>query len=197
MAAPKLTVLSGEAASMQVMTDTVIALPPDVGSQVFPGGISGTGAEQFILPNFEILQTGTTLSITPIISPDKKHVLLNIMVTLNDFLGLKTYNLETPLPDGGVQEYKQELPETEMSQVMTRVSVPDGATLLLGGQKVTAEVEREAGVPVMAKLPIIGRLFSNRSKIKDQKILLILVKPTIILQEERDAEAIAAMEEVF
>jgi hypothetical protein len=30
--------------------------------------------------------------------------------------------------------------------------------------------------------------------IKDQKILLILVKPTIILQEERDAEATAAFE---
>ena len=49
-------------------------------------------------------------------------------------------------------------------------------------------------MPVLSKIPIIGRLFTNRSKIADQKILLILVKPTIILQEEADAEAIAAME---
>ena len=86
------------------------------------------------------------------------------------------------------------LPETESSTVMTRVSVPDSGTLLLGGQKITAEIETEAGVPILSKVPILGRLFSNRSLVKDQKILLILVKPTIILQEEREAEAIAAMD---
>jgi type II secretory pathway component GspD/PulD (secretin) len=72
--------------------------------------------------------------------------------------------------------------------------MPDGATLLLGGQKITEEVEKEAGVPVLSKIPILGRAFSNRSKIEDHKILLILVKPTIILQEEVDAEATAAVE---
>jgi type II secretory pathway component GspD/PulD (secretin) len=46
----------------------------------------------------------------------------------------------------------------------------------------------------LSKIPILGRLFSNRSKVKDHKILLIMVKPTIILQEEREAEAIAALE---
>jgi type II secretory pathway component GspD/PulD (secretin) len=72
--------------------------------------------------------------------------------------------------------------------------MPDCGTLLLGGQKITEEVEAEAGVPVLSKIPVLGRAFQNRSKIKDNKILLILVKPTIILEEEADAEAIAAME---
>jgi len=67
----------------------------------------------------------------------------------------------------------------------------------LGGQKMTTEVEIEAGVPGLSKLPLIGRLFRNRSMVKDHKILLILVKPTIILQEEAEAKAIAAMESGF
>jgi type II secretory pathway component GspD/PulD (secretin) len=74
------------------------------------------------------------------------------------------------------------------------VNVPDGGTLLLGGQRISAEILKEAGVPVLSKIPLLGRLFSNRTKVKDHKILLILVKPTIILQEEREKEAIAAME---
>jgi general secretion pathway protein D len=86
------------------------------------------------------------------------------------------------------------LPETETSRVQTRVSVPDRATLLLGGQRMTVDVEREAGVPVLSKVPFLGRLFSNRSKVKDSQILLILVKPTIILREEAENKAIAAME---
>jgi type II secretory pathway component GspD/PulD (secretin) len=52
------------------------------------------------------------------------------------------------------------------------------------------------GVPILSKIPILGRLFSNRSTIEDEKILLILVKPTIILQEETEHEAIASMEDV-
>jgi len=54
----------------------------------------------------------------------------------------------------------------------------------------TAATEKEVGVPILSKIPIIGRAFANRSKVADQKILLILVKPTIILQEEADAEAL-------
>jgi type II secretory pathway component GspD/PulD (secretin) len=58
----------------------------------------------------------------------------------------------------------------------------------------TADVEKEAGVPVLSKVPVLGRLFNNRSKVKDSQILLILVKPTIILREEAENKAIAAME---
>ena len=50
-------------------------------------------------------------------------------------------------------------------------------------------------MPVLSKIPVLGRLFTNRSKIADKQILLILVKPTIILQEEADAEAVAAMDD--
>jgi type II secretory pathway component GspD/PulD (secretin) len=46
----------------------------------------------------------------------------------------------------------------------------------------------------LSKVPFLGRLFSNRSKVKDSQILLILVKPTIILRQEAENKAIAAME---
>ncbi|MHC4075382.1 MAG: hypothetical protein ACYSRZ_03075, partial [Planctomycetota bacterium] len=134
------------------------------------------------------ITTGTILNITPTITPDKKNVLLNITAELVDFLGWVPYTYNFGLGDMSV-----EFPETEISKVQTRVSVPDGGTLLLGGQKVTAEVELESGVPILSKIPFIGRMFSNRSIIRDQKILLILVQPTIILQEEAEAEAIAAI----
>ena len=140
----------------------------------------------------------TSLSITPIITHDKKNVLLGIITTQNQFLGMRTTTIETPLLTGigagQVVSYDVQLPDQESSTLMTRVSVPDGGTLLLGGQRITAEIDKESGIPILSKIPILGRLFGNRSKVKDQKILLIMVKPTIILQEEREAEAIAALE---
>jgi type II secretory pathway component GspD/PulD (secretin) len=195
LTAPKVTVLSGETASFWVLNDVSYALPPDVTTGTSAGAYSGGGYQtSSIMQNIQRIQVGSTLNITPIITPDKKNVLLSIITELQDLLRMKTHNVEAVNADGDVAQYTVTVPETETSQVMTRVSVPDGGTLLLGGQKITAEVEKEVGVPVLSKIPVLGRLFGNRSKIKDEKILLILVKPTIILQEEREAEAIAAME---
>jgi type II secretory pathway component GspD/PulD (secretin) len=198
LTAPKLTVLSGESATFSIQTDTVIALPPQVTSEIIAPAAGAPATTGAVIPNFVTIPTGTTLNITPIISPDKKHVLLNITTMMSDLLPSKTYHIETPMPGQALPvAYDQVLPVTEYSQVQTRVSVPDGGALLLGGQKITADVEMEAGVPGLSKLPILGRLFRNRSTVKDQKILLILVRPTIILQEEADAKAIGAFEGDF
>ncbi|HEV8292085.1 MAG TPA: hypothetical protein VGP94_09180, partial [Tepidisphaeraceae bacterium] len=77
-----------------------------------------------------------------------------------------------------------QLPILDITSVNTIVSVPDGGTLLLGGQTLAGETEVEEGVPILSKIPFIKRLFTNRSTAKDERILLILVKPTIIIQRE-------------
>jgi type II secretory pathway component GspD/PulD (secretin) len=77
-------------------------------------------------------------------------------------------------------------PIVQRTQIATTVSVPDGGTLLLGGQTLAGEIEREAGVPVLSKIPFLKRLFTNRSTAKDEQVLLILVKPTIVIQREQE-----------
>ncbi len=196
LTAPKGTVLSGESAVMTTNREVPYALPPDVtfggGTGYYPGGGYNVSSVQ---QNIQREMTGTTLNISPTIMPDRKHVLLNIETNLRNILGFKTIAVEGPVGAAGeVQTYNVSMPETETSIIKTRVMVPDQATLLLGGQKVTAEVKKESGVPVLSKVPILGRFFSNKSTVKDQKILLILVKPTVILQEERDAEALGEVD---
>jgi type II secretory pathway component GspD/PulD (secretin) len=77
-----------------------------------------------------------------------------------------------------------QLPILNLTSVNTIVSVPDGGTLLLGGQTLAGETEVEEGVPILSKIPFIKRLFTNRSTAKDESVLLILVKPMIIIQRE-------------
>jgi general secretion pathway protein D len=197
LVAPKNTVLSGESSAFSVSDLVTYALPPNTGTQTTGIGVgTGTTTNQ-TQQQIGFISVGSMLSITPTISHDKKYVLLNIVTTLTDLLRLRTHQVEQVVTTGtttGTEEYEVTVPETETSSVMTRVSIPDGGTLLLGGQKITSEIEKEAGVPVLSKIPVIGRLFSNRSTIKDHKILLILVKPVIMLQDEEEAEAIAGME---
>jgi len=47
----------------------------------------------------------------------------------------------------------------------------------------------EAGVPVLSKIPVLKRLYSSRTLVKDEQVLLILVKPTIIIQKETEQRA--------
>ena len=198
LTAPKVSVVSGESATIRVQR--IRNYPGEIEVDIDEIGTEGN-FRYTVEYEERALITGTLMNITPTIMNDKKHVLLNVVTELRDFLGFVDNPIQLPILSGEeIPEntlYTVPMPETEISRVETRVSVPDGGTLLLGGQKITTEVEKEAGVPVLSKIPILGRLFSNRSEVKDSKILLILVKPTIILQEEAEAEAIAAVDSSF
>ena len=213
VAAPKLTVLSGESATFSLTDMVSYALPPTTTQTSTFGGTGSGLTNQGQYQNVQWLNVGSMLSITPTISKDKKYVLLNIQTTQIDLLGFATHtvadtsnNTTTTTTTNGtttngttttgeIPTYEVSVPETETANVMTRVSVPDRGTLLLGGHKLAAEVDKEAGVPVLSKIPLLGRLFTNRSTIRDQRILLILVRPNILFQEETEQDAIAAMEE--
>lgn len=154
-------------------------------------------------PEIDSAFTGMELLITPIISYDKRYVSLNIEVRQEEFLGFDEFQFagetESSITqvnaDGvsttngsgsGASSGKIQLPIELQNIIQTHVSIPDGGTLLLGGQKVVAEIEKEIGVPALSKIPILKRLFTNRNKTQDESVLLILVKPKIILQSEEE-----------
>jgi type II secretory pathway component GspD/PulD (secretin) len=79
--------------------------------------------------------------------------------------------------------------------VQTTVTVPDQGTILLGGQRLTTEQEVESGVPVISKIPILNRLFSNRIETREEQTLLILLKPTILIQNELEERAFPGLDD--
>ncbi len=118
-------------------------------------------------------------------------------VTVNLNYRMKEWVIGQVGTGANVRDLKIQLPLIARAGAQTRVSVPDRGTLLIGGQKISGEAERSQGVPVLSKIPLIGRLFENRSKIKDEKILLILIKPTIIIQREYEEREVASLEKGF
>jgi type II secretory pathway component GspD/PulD (secretin) len=81
-----------------------------------------------------------------------------------------------------------QLPTVKITELRSSVSVPDGGTLLVGGSKIYQQDDVESGVPILSDIPILKRLFNNRASDKGSETLLILVKPTIIIQSEKEAE---------
>jgi len=97
------------------------------------------------------------------------------------------------ISQGGVGYTQVVIPGSQVQQVVTQVSVPDSGTVLIGGLKQSGEVEIEAGPPVLNKLPVIKRFFSNKATTKDNFTLLVLVKPKIIIREETELDSCGPM----
>ena len=187
LTAPRVTVLSGESAYIRVTKE--IAYVSDYQFEDITAAGQGQPVRVIADPTTETTTGGVVLNVTPTITADKKYVILTIntnytQANLSDFSVPSTTGTLFPI----------QLPTLQVSEIQTRVSVPDGGTLLIGGQKLGAEANREAGVPGISKIPLIGRLFSHRSKVKDQDILLVLVKPSIMLQEEAEREYFAPLQ---
>lgn len=196
LTAPKATVLNGESASLSIQQQRNYVSNVGFNSETVQTGIdTPITTVAYWTTDIDQITTGINLSITPTITADKKYVILMVITSLDDQLsGGENEGMVQGLLSGEVVTNYFDLPELQNTRLRTRVTIPDQGTVLLGGLTLSAEKEVQSGVPVLSKIPVLGRLFSNRSEVKDKQILLILVKPTIILKEEEEAKAIAAME---
>ena len=144
------------------------------------------------IPQTDYVQSGVILDVTPTVSADRRYVHMRLEPTLNQLNGLTAFTFvsgDINTPSVTIQQ-----PDITQTLVRTIVTVPDGATLLIGGQKLAGELEMEKGVPMVSKIPIVNRLFTNRGAIRDDLTLLILIKPTIIVQREEELKRFPGLE---
>lgn len=191
--APKVTVLNGESATIRVQKEISYVSDWTIEQVIAGEAIAITQQE----PEIDTIQPGVVLNITPTISADRKYVILRITTSYTELKDMEEWVVGQIGSGDDVRDLKIQLPLIESAIAQTRVSVPDRGTLLIGGQKISGEAEKSQGVPVLSKIPLIGRLFESRSKIKDEKTLLILIKPTIIIQSEYEEREVAVMERGF
>ncbi|MFC1739058.1 type II secretion system protein GspD, partial [Planctomycetota bacterium] len=187
--APKITVRNNSSAVMMITEARSY-----VGDYEFED-ITTAGFQQPITviadPQVGQVMDGIMLDIIPTISKDKRYVALQIVTMFSTADLSETFPVSSPQG----QPFLVTLPLLETATIRTRVNIPDEGTLLIGGQKLSRDQDIEEGVPILSKIPLIGRAFRNRSQRREQDILLILVRPKIILQEETEAEAVAMLEE--
>ena len=82
---------------------------------------------------------------------------------------------------GGTEYYNYPL---KMHEMDTRATVPTGATLMFGGLINNEEVEVEDKVRWLGDIPVIGWLFRSKTKTVVQRNLIIMIRPTILEDED-------------
>ena len=182
MNAPRLVLFNGQRSYVGVLNKTAYV------AQVQPIVDENAVAQ---LPVVRQLVTGTVLDVQAVVDADKRYVTMNLRPGVSQPVGPMSVIPYSGGASGAATAADAfiQLPNIQRQVVRTTVSVPDGGTLLIGGMKTTQEIETEAGVPVLSKIPVLKRLYSARNIVKDEQVLLILVKPTIIIQREQEEEA--------
>jgi type II secretory pathway component GspD/PulD (secretin) len=183
--APKVTTFNGSAAYIQ-STENI----PYVQNYI---PIVGPGSVAF-QPVINQVPDGVQLTVTPVVSHDRRYVRLSINPTFITFRRFESFNIPGGAVGGGglgggattTTQTSLRLPITTLFTIATVVTVPDGGTVLLGGVKLLSEERNEDGVPILAKTPYINRLFRNIGISRDTSSLMIMVTPRIILLEEEE-----------
>ena len=187
---PRLTTTNGQQANIYIANQLtyISGLTP----------ITNQSAVAF-QPQTAPLNTGVQMLVRGTISADRRYVTTDIYTQISQLVRFRTGQTFAAVAGGGgvgggggsavIPSGNFQLPEVQISSVQTTVSIPDQGTILLGGQRIVTEQEVESGVPVLSKIPILNRFFSNRTESKSEQTLLILYKPTILIQSEQENKA--------
>ncbi|HEX9279537.1 MAG TPA: AMIN domain-containing protein, partial [Gemmatimonadales bacterium] len=154
-AEPSVTVLDNRPAQILV-GDRVPIRIVDVSSP----SAGGTGVPRATV-SFE--QTGINLKVTP-------HVTSNRQVLMD--VHAERSSVQTAPVDIGFTFQTQ--------QAETQLLVGDGETAVIAGLTVTEVVVDKTGIPFLADLPILGKLFGFSSQTENRRDLIILITPHII-----------------
>jgi general secretion pathway protein D len=85
-----------------------------------------------------------------------------------------------------------EVPTINTQEINTEVTVPNKATVVIGGLIKDDTTRDTSGVPLLSDIPVLGYLFKDTTKNKERDELIIMIEPSVI---ETDADQIAVNEQ--
>ena len=171
---PRILVKSGQTASIEVGNEIpVITQAVDSGTE--------TGGATNILQQVSYRKTGVQMDITPIVQASGR-VDLEISQSLSEARPTAATSL-----DGS--------PTILNRQITTSLTLRDGGALLMGGLITGTRSSGDTGVPGIARLPVVGRLFRSDSYQEDRTELMIMVIPYVVTDHEEGWDLTERMKE--
>ncbi|MBI3819652.1 MAG: hypothetical protein HY286_13235 [Planctomycetes bacterium] len=170
--APRLLVHSGERAHLAVTNQF---------AYVSGYNVEIAQAASIADPQIDVIQEGAILDVRPVVSADRKFVKLELRPTLAT---LKQPIEQRVVGVGNGTPVTIQFPNLTIRKVRTTVVVPDGATLLLGGQSIDEIRNESAGVPVLRDIPIIGFFFDRKGQSISKRRLVILLRVKVVIPTE-------------
>jgi general secretion pathway protein D len=177
--APSLTLRSGQRGNVkQLTTRTYVRdFEPEIAQ-----------AAVIAQPELDNVKEGVILDVRAVASADRRFITLELRPTIIDLVpdaqGNPLPNVTVSLATQNSSDVTIELPELHIERLRTTATIPDGATLMLGGLKRTVDNTQHSTVPFLGEIPVIGSLFSRTGDFTMKRKLMILLKASILNPEE-------------
>jgi len=139
------------------------------------GGIGSVGTQSTV----QQLSVGSTLQVTPFITPDGL-VVLDIYQDLSQVEGFTKID-------------NNDVPTTSSRNAEATLSVRDGDTIMLGGYIQESKDNATSGVPLLKDIPGLGALFRSKSRSYNRQEVMLFLQVTV-LKTPSDAGAQAKIE---
>ena len=164
---PRVLVRSGQTANIDVGNEIpIITQTADSGTE--------TGGNTNFLQQVSYRKTGVQMDITPVVQASGR-VDLDITQTLSEARPTAATSL-------------QGSPTILNRSLTTSLTLRDGGALLMGGLISGTRSGGDTGVPGIARVPVLGRLFRADSYQEDRTELVILVIPYVVADYEEGWE---------
>ena len=129
-----------------------------------------------IVNSIELRDTGVILTVTPRVNAGGL-VTLEIQQEVSNVVQSETQT-----------QSEQSTPTINQRLVSSTVAVQSGETVALGGLITDNRNRTRSGVPILSSIPVIGVLFSTRSRVNTRTELLVMLTPSVIDSPARARE---------
>jgi len=171
LSSPRVVARNGETATIQVGEEVPIISSQQVATT---GTTTAPTATTTVPQSIQYKNTGVILNVKPVIHSGDR-VDLDISQEVSAAQATTT----------GVSTS----PTFSTSKVQTKLSLRNGATVLLGGLMKSNKSEGSAGIPVLKDIPGVGQLFRKDIDSSVRTELIVLITPYII-EDDNDAQAV-------
>lgn len=168
LSSPRVLARNGETATIQVGQEV-----PIVTSQQSTGATTIGGTSQ-VLQTIQYRNTGVILKVKPVIHSGDQ---IDLDVTQEVSAAQSTST--------GVSAS----PTFTTRKLDTKLTLRNGATVLLGGLISEDSGSGNTGIPLLKDIPLVGNLFSNQTRNGNRRELIVLITPYLI-NDTHDAETL-------
>jgi general secretion pathway protein D len=143
-----------------------VPVPGTTLSNVVSNGVLNTNNTAAVQATIEYEDVELRLEVIPLIN-SSREVTLKI-AQINDSLG------------NNVNIAGNQVPTVNSQRLTTTVTVPSGATVVLGGLINDTIQKQESGIPVVDQFPYLGNLFKFQTHTRHRTELLVFIQPTVV-----------------
>ncbi|WP_246498722.1 pilus (MSHA type) biogenesis protein MshL [Ideonella paludis] len=181
LSSPRIATLNNQKAVLKVGTDELYIT--GVSSNTSSTATSSTSSPTVTLQPFF---SGIALDVTPQID-DQGNVILHVHPSIS-VVSERQKNVDL----GSLGQYKLPLATSAVNETDSIVRVRDGQIVAIGGLMTHNQKFDKSALPVLGNVPLLGNLFGQKAKVDRKRELVILMKPTVIRNEqwpESDADS--------